>query len=92
VPVTCCSRTCRSRDLRALDEHDLVPSPRLVDVDDDPEHVSKPPFSTSSCNRARGALLGGTTSPREQLRWIFKESFALWRTLRLGGYMAPMRR
>jgi hypothetical protein len=56
VPVTCSSRTCRSRDLRALDEHDLVPSPRLVDVGDDLDHVSKPPFLTSSCNCARWAL------------------------------------
>ena len=40
VPVPCCSPTCRSATFALCDGSDLVPLPRLVDVEDYLDHVT----------------------------------------------------
>jgi uncharacterized radical SAM superfamily Fe-S cluster-containing enzyme len=40
VPVPCCSPTCRSATFALYDREDLVPLPRLVDVEDYLDYVS----------------------------------------------------
>jgi uncharacterized radical SAM superfamily Fe-S cluster-containing enzyme len=40
VPVPCCSPTCRSATFALYDDEDLIPLPRLVDVEDYLDYVS----------------------------------------------------
>jgi uncharacterized radical SAM superfamily Fe-S cluster-containing enzyme len=40
VPVPCCSPTCRSATFALYDDEDLIPLPRLVDVDQYLDHVT----------------------------------------------------
>ena len=65
VPVPCCSPTCRSATFALYDGEDLLPLPRLVDVEDYLDYVSNRAVPRPRGARgARGALVG------EGRRWL----------------------
>jgi uncharacterized radical SAM superfamily Fe-S cluster-containing enzyme len=72
VPVPCCSPTCRSATFALYDGEDLVPLPRLVDVEDYLDYVTNRAVPDPDVRRALEGLwsakaAGGTAPAAERL-------------------------
>jgi uncharacterized radical SAM superfamily Fe-S cluster-containing enzyme len=72
VPVPCCSPTCRSATFALYDGQDLVPLPRLVDVEDYLDYVTNRAVPDPDVRQALEGLwsakaAGGTTPAAERL-------------------------
>jgi 7,8-dihydro-6-hydroxymethylpterin dimethyltransferase len=72
VPVPCCSPTCRSATFALYDGQDLVPLPRLVDVEDYLDYVSNRALPDPEVRTALEGLwsakaAGGTAGAAERL-------------------------
>jgi len=72
VPVPCCSPTCRSATFALYDGEDLVPLPRLVDVEDYLDYVSNRAVPDPEVRAALEGLwsakaAGGTAPAAERL-------------------------
>jgi uncharacterized radical SAM superfamily Fe-S cluster-containing enzyme len=75
VPVPCCSPTCRSATYALYDGHDLVPLPRLVDVDDYLDYVTNRAVPDLEVRTALEGLFsasaaGGTERTGERLECV----------------------
>jgi 7,8-dihydro-6-hydroxymethylpterin dimethyltransferase len=75
VPVPCCSPTCRSATYALYDGHDLVPLPRLVDVDDYLDYVTNRAVPDLEIRTALEGLFsasaaGGTERTGERLECV----------------------
>jgi tetraether lipid synthase len=75
VPVPCCSPTCRSATFALYDGEDLVPLPRLVDVEDYLDYVSNRAVPDPDVRRALEGLwsakaAGGTATAAERLECV----------------------
>ncbi len=72
VPVPCCSPSCRSATFALYDGEDLIPLPRLVDVDDYLDYVTNRAVPDLDVKRALEGLwsakaAGGTAPTAERL-------------------------
>jgi 7,8-dihydro-6-hydroxymethylpterin dimethyltransferase len=75
VPVPCCSPTCRSATFALYDGSDLVPLPRLVDVDDYLDYVTNRAVPDLQVKEALEGLFsasaaGGTERTGERLECV----------------------
>jgi hypothetical protein len=75
VPVPCCSPTCRSATYALYDGQDLVPLPRLVDVDDYLDYVTNRAVPDLEIRTALEGLFsasaaGGTERTGERLECV----------------------
>jgi uncharacterized radical SAM superfamily Fe-S cluster-containing enzyme len=75
IPVPCCSPTCRSATFALSDGSDLVPLPRLVDVDDYLQYVSNravPDFDVRIALEGlfSASAAGGTERTAERLECV----------------------
>jgi uncharacterized radical SAM superfamily Fe-S cluster-containing enzyme len=75
VPVPCCSPTCRSATYALYDGEDLVPLPRLVDVDDYLDYVTNRAVPDLEIRTALEGLFsasaaGGTERTSERLECV----------------------
>jgi uncharacterized radical SAM superfamily Fe-S cluster-containing enzyme len=75
VPVPCCSPTCRSATYALYDGEDLVPLPRLVDVDDYLDYVTNravPDFEVRTALEGlfSASAAGGTERTGERLECV----------------------
>jgi uncharacterized radical SAM superfamily Fe-S cluster-containing enzyme len=75
VPVPCCSPTCRSATYALYDGEDLVPLPRLVDVDDYLDYVTNRAVPDLEIKTALEGLFsasaaGGTERTGERLECV----------------------
>ena len=75
VPVPCCSPTCRSATYALYDGQDLVPLPRLVDVDDYLDYVTNRAVPDIEIRTALEGLFsasaaGGTERTGERLECV----------------------
>jgi uncharacterized radical SAM superfamily Fe-S cluster-containing enzyme len=75
VPVPCCSPTCRSATYALYDGEDLVPLPRLVDVDDYLDYVTNravPDFEVGEALEGlfSASAAGGTERTGERLECV----------------------
>ena len=75
VPVPCCSPTCRSATFALYDDHDLVPLPRLVDVEDYLDYVTNRAVPDPEVRKALEGLwsakaAGGTAPAAERLECV----------------------
>ncbi|MDP8942932.1 MAG: radical SAM protein [Actinomycetota bacterium] len=75
VPVPCCSPTCRSATYALYDGEDLVPLPRLVNVDDYLDYVTNRAVPDVEIKRAleglfSAAAAGGTERTAERLECL----------------------
>jgi 7,8-dihydro-6-hydroxymethylpterin dimethyltransferase len=75
VPVPCCSPTCRSATYALYDGEDLVPLPRLVDVDDYLDYVTNRAVPDLEIRAALEGLFsasaaGGTERTGERLECV----------------------
>ncbi len=75
VPVPCCSPTCRSATYALYDGEDLVPLPRLVNVDDYLDYVTNravPDFEVGAALEGlfSASAAGGTERTAERLECV----------------------
>jgi uncharacterized radical SAM superfamily Fe-S cluster-containing enzyme len=75
IPVPCCSPTCRSATYALYDGEDLVPLPRLVDVEDYLDYVTNRAVPDFEVRRALEGLFsasaaGGTGRTGERLECV----------------------
>jgi len=75
VPVPCCSPTCRSATYALYDGDDLIPLPRLVDVDDYLDYVTNravPDFEVKEALEGlfSASAAGGTERTGERLECV----------------------
>jgi 7,8-dihydro-6-hydroxymethylpterin dimethyltransferase len=75
VPVPCCSPTCRSATYALYDDDDLVPLPRLVEVDDYLDYVTNRAVPDLEIRAALEGLFsasaaGGTERTGERLECV----------------------
>jgi uncharacterized radical SAM superfamily Fe-S cluster-containing enzyme len=72
IPVPCCSPTCRSATFALYDDEDVVPLPRLVDVEDYLDYVTNRALPDPEVRQALEGLwsakaAGGTAPAAERL-------------------------
>jgi uncharacterized radical SAM superfamily Fe-S cluster-containing enzyme len=75
VPVPCCSPTCRSATFALYDDEDLIPLPRLVDVEDYLDYVTNRALPDLEVRKALEGLwsakaAGGSAPVAERLECV----------------------